>query len=457
LRRRFQRRAGRRIEVNLHRPLTKDSTLSATGKLRRVLVSACEETGYSLADLTVLSVQVDPYRLDTPAGHRDGKWAAALLKRLYGSTRSAHWRGLHYAIVIKGRIRKPNGEIYRNADDDWNWLADRAVKAARWLGYIPFDRIVDRRNAEPLIYRRPRVDPAAEIIVGLNIEIPDLVEPAPYAKGFVPRQPFQFVIFGEKSSLEETLQPIAEEKEADLYLPTGEISDTLIHRIAKDAVEDGRPLIVFTVTDCDPAGRQMAISIARKLQAQRDLLFPSLRFEVVPAALTVEQVRDLGLPSTPLKETEKRADKWRQAFGVEQTEVDALLTPQALNDGILAELVERAFDPYFDRTLTARVAAARDQWLTAAVEAIEEQTDSELLFDARAQASELLDELQQKIDDINSLLRAAVDDVVLPEIDVPEAEIDDDALRQALVSDDQDWVEATRALIAHKSYSGDAE
>jgi hypothetical protein len=432
-----------------------------TGKLRSVLLSACAKTGYSLTELTVLSVQVDPYRLDTDAGHRDGKWAATLLNRLYGSTtRSAHWRGLHYAIAIKGNIRKPNGEIYRNTDDDWIWLSEKAVKAARWLGYIPFERIVDRRNPDPLIYRRPRIDPVARILVGLDIEIPDLddAEPRPLASGFVARQPFQFVIFGEKASLSEVVQPIAEEKEADLYIPIGEISDTLIYRIAKDADEDGRPLVVFTVSDCDPSGRQMIVSIARKLQAFRDLHFPNLRFEIVPAALTVKQVRDdLNLPSTPLKESEKRADRWRAAFGIEQTEVDALLTPEALSDGVLAELVERAFDPYFDRTLEARVRAAKDKWLRAAAKAIKKEIDKESLSEAREQAAELLDALRQKIDDINDLFREAVGNVVLPKINVPEDEIDDDAPRHALVSDDQDWVEATRTLIAHKSYGGDTE
>src|SRR6516165_6100325 len=98
------------------------------------------------------------------------------------------------------------------------------------------------------------------------------------------------------------------------YLPTGEISDTLIYKIASDANFDGRPLVMFTLSDCDPAGRQMSVSIGRKLQAFRDLFFPKLRFEVVPVALTVEQVRELRLPSTPLKETEKRADRWREAF-----------------------------------------------------------------------------------------------------------------------------------------------
>ena len=78
--------------------------------------------------------------------------------------------------------------------------------------------------------------------------------------------------------------------QADLYLPSGEISDTLIYRIAKDANDDGRPLVLFTLADCDPSGWQMAVSIARKLQAFRDLLFPDLRFEVVPVALNPDQV-----------------------------------------------------------------------------------------------------------------------------------------------------------------------
>ena len=46
------------------------------GVLRSVLERARREAGCSLSDLTALSAQVDPYRLDTPAGHRDGQWLA---------------------------------------------------------------------------------------------------------------------------------------------------------------------------------------------------------------------------------------------------------------------------------------------------------------------------------------------------------------------------------------------
>jgi hypothetical protein len=65
-------------------------------------------------------------------------------------------------------------------------------------------------------------------------------------------------------------------------------------------------------------------------------------------AVTVEQVVDLGLPSTPLKETEKRASGWKTRYGVEQTEIDALAT---LRPDELRRIVRRAVAPYWDAGL----------------------------------------------------------------------------------------------------------
>ena len=211
---------------------------------------------------------------------------------------------------------------------------------------------------------------------------------------------------------------------------------------------------MFTLADCDPAGRQMSVSIGRKLQALRDLLFPDLRFEVVPVALNPEQVAALGLPSTPLKETEKRADRWREAFGIEQTEIDALAT---LRPDVLREIVERAFDPYVDRGLKERVTLAKIEWEQQAADALHEQIDQEHLEALRTEAAGRLAELQDVIADINARLRmAAGDHFTLPVIEVPQPEVDEDAPRQALVSLDQDWAEATRALIKRKAYGGGA-
>ena len=416
------------------------------GALRLQLESACRANGCSQSALTVLSTRIDPYRLDTPANHRDATWLAEQLERSFGS-KNTHWRGLHYSLVMRKRpVKKPDGTAFENTEEDWIWLTETAGKAARWLGYIPFERITDKRNAPPIIHRKPRVIPVAWAGAGLDIEFPDDIGPYPLTRGFVPRQAYQFVFFGEKASLDEVVVPIAERFEADVYLQTGEISDTHVYRIAKDAADDGRPLIVFTASDCDPSGRQMPVSIARKLQAFRDLLFPDLRFEVVPAALTIEQVRDLRLPSTPMKKGEKRATRWKQAFGIEQTEIDALTAPERMDD--LREIIERAFVPYFDFDLERRVAEAEARWIAAAREAIDAQVDADRLAAARTRA----EELRAAVGDLNAELETIAADIELPPMEVPEPEIDEDAPRQALVGLDHEWIEATEALIAHRSY-----
>jgi len=248
------------------------------------------------------------------------------------------------------------------------------------------------------------------------------------------------------------LLPVARRFEADLYLPSGEISDTLLWQMARDGVADGRPIVVFVLADCDPAGHQMAVSIGRKLQALRDLCFSKLQFEVVPVALTVQQVRDLGLPSTPLKESERRADRWREAFGVEQTEIDALAT---LRPREPQRIVEAAIEPYFDSSLSDRVATAKSDWKEEAQEALDEQIDSNALDVIRERAAEKLEEIRNEVERINDQLRMAVDGIVeLPEAIVPEPEVADEKRgRQApLISSSWSWAEATRALKARKSY-----
>jgi hypothetical protein len=68
-----------------------------------------------------LSAQVDPYRLDTPSGHRDGKWLAEHFDRLVARSKKIHWRGLHYVLVATSNLVKPNGDVFVNDDDNWVW------------------------------------------------------------------------------------------------------------------------------------------------------------------------------------------------------------------------------------------------------------------------------------------------------------------------------------------------
>ena len=99
---------------------------SGVTPLRRILDQACSDEGASAKDLTVLGTQNDPFRCDTPAGHRDGEWLAVHLAELGFDGSPIHLRGLHYALIgHEPTPIKPNGSPYRNTEEDWLWLQGR--------------------------------------------------------------------------------------------------------------------------------------------------------------------------------------------------------------------------------------------------------------------------------------------------------------------------------------------
>ena len=410
--------------------------------LRAVLEQAVKTNGLKLKDLTVLTTQHDPFRVDTPAGHRDGEWLAAHAEKL--GDRRIHLRGLHYMLIGEA---KPDGDTYANTDADWIWLQSRAGKAARWLGYIPFDKITDERNTPPVVrvFRHPH--PSSSISGEVEISIPDELEPQPKLEDFRAVQPYKLVLFGEKVSLEDVLAPIADARKADLYLPTGEASDTMIHQMARIGAEDGRHMVVFYLSDCDPSGWQMAVSVSRKLQALKALEFEELEFEVRPIALTPEQVLEHGLPSTPLKKTEARADRWEKAMGVKQTEIDALAT---LNPDLLRRIVLDATQPFYDSGLDDRVREIRRDWEQRAHEALREEIGEERLARLREDAEARLERVTAEIAKLNE----EIEGVELPEPpEIPGPKVArTDRLPSPLIDSMWDWTEQTERLIAHKAY-----
>jgi hypothetical protein len=105
--------------------------------------------------------EIDPYRLDSPAWHRRAAWFTEQLDRFvpFGTVQL---RGLHYKLSAAGDVLLPDGRPYPN-DATWEWLNDKAAKAARWLGYVPFDPIIDERSAAPPLLpsrKQSRSDPA---------------------------------------------------------------------------------------------------------------------------------------------------------------------------------------------------------------------------------------------------------------------------------------------------------
>jgi hypothetical protein len=427
--------------------------MNGSSPLRAALDAVIEELGGSLKDLTVLAPQRDPFRLDTPANHRLGEWLAEAIGTLGLTGRRIHLRGLHYALLGHP---KPDGSPYANDDKTWMWLSETAAKAARWLRYVRFDQITDQRNAEPVIRDFTWPDPWAYMTVGIDVDIPDAsdIEPRLALGGFRGVQPYHLVMIGEKSSLADVLTPEADAFGADLYLPSGEMSDTLIYRIAETAVADSRPMVVLYFADCDPAGHQMILSVTRKLQAMKELLPAMPHFEAHRAALTPAQVAAYGLPSTPLKDTEGRADRWREAFRIEQTEIDALAS---LRPDLLRTITRDAVAPFYDNRLYRRAEQARDAWEREAQQIVDRDVGSDQLTRIRAEAERKLAAMRQEIAELNDQLRIDVGDFDLPAVpDIPEAELNGN--RPPPLTDSRwDFAEQCRALIDSKAYrNGDA-
>ena len=120
------------------------------------------------------------------------------------------------------------------------------------------------------------------LIGGSGIELPEIAEDLMprFHVSFSARQHYRIALITEKASLSPILRPIAEQIGGELIPMTGETSDTRIAELAARFAADGRPGVVLYFSDHDPSGWQMPISVARKLQALRDLLYPNLNIQV---------------------------------------------------------------------------------------------------------------------------------------------------------------------------------
>jgi hypothetical protein len=184
----------------------------------------------------------------------------------------------------------------------------------------------------------------------------------------------------------------------------------------------------------------------------RDLRYPDLEVQVHHVALTREQVREFGLPSTPLKEKESRAAAWRAKWGHDQTEIDALA---ALRPDLLDQIARDALRPFYDHTLAERIAASDKlptvvtAWFKALPEyaaAVTAVTEKHCLAEAAAEA--VNDEMEHQFEVVQEAVRDATDAPKLPVFEI-EPTISATA-PEPMFSTVDDFVSASRKLVARK-------
>jgi hypothetical protein len=241
----------------------------------------------------------DPWMADQDYRSKHAYWIADLFQQLELPAK-VHDRQIHYKLVSqKTPVLQVDGTPYLNDPDCYNRLCD-AIKDARYLDLIPARMIIDRRNPEPTINFDSDDDVGAEIEISHGV-----VVPFPFGRDYRPPlyglpsaelveepsfgQRYQLEIWIEKSTQNDILLPLALEYGSNVATFIGEVSTTRCEELVDRAVASGRPVRILHVTDFDPAGRDMPISAAVKIDFIAKMSGHDLDIQLEHVALTEEQ------------------------------------------------------------------------------------------------------------------------------------------------------------------------
>ena len=323
----------------------------------------------SVKNLMALAPQNDPFYVGTKGDIEKAEWLASIYEQ-QGSPQQVHIRRIHYFLVSREDILKPNGERYENTENDWGYLS-KAAKYARYLGLVPIDNFVDRRNPDPHInasyHQHIDID---DILASLN---PELIAET-IVNRIHPYNPqhalaFHIEIWSEKSTMNDIILPIAGNCRANVVTGLGELSITAVNQLIHRVQQADKPVRIFYISDFDPAGETMPISVARKIEYfahNTDLKDIKLK----PLMLTKEQCIEHQLPRTPIKESDKRKAGFEERHGSGATELDAL---EALHPGGMGNILQQAINPYVDVDSYNAVIEENERIRLAIKEALQER------------------------------------------------------------------------------------
>ena len=352
------------------------------------LKSMARTRGICVRELCALAPANDPFYIGRKSQLAAARWFADLWER-FGYTQGVHLRRVHYRIVSQDPpVSRPDGEVYENSLKDWAFLIS-AGKWARYLGLVDPAAFVDRRNPEAMIFARWQnptdffyTDPTPRFNVAYDDdewrhyalpelpELPDLPDELPDLPVFDVdgyssiQQDFHVEVWVEKTTMNDVLKPLCRKYAANLVTGAGEMSITAVVDFMRRVRQSERPARILYVSDYDPAGLGMPISVARKIEFfQRQNGDGDMDIRLRPVVLTGEQVADYDLPRVPVKDTDSRKSNWERDHGEGQVELDAL---EALHEGELESIVEQAILCYYDPDLSRLADEQRDE-LTAAL------------------------------------------------------------------------------------------
>lgn len=337
---------------------------------------AKETPGVNMPDLVALATQNDPFSCGSKGQVAKAEWFRDLYRQ-FGISDKVHLRRIHYWAMSQpiGVVDKPGGTPYENTDRDWEYLVASA-KYARYLGLVDMNKFHDKRNTAPRIQARfytpsdtwAYVDPTPKWELEGNDEpfcaftlpelpaIPDLPgnlpdRPSYNVTGYDSiQQDYLIEIWSEKSTMDDIIHPLCDRYRVNYCTGQGELSISMVMDFLKRVASADRPARIIYVSDYDPAGLGMPVSIARKIEwfIANFSEFEDLEIKLEAVVMTADQVAQYNLPRKPIKDKDMRKANWIKIQGAGGVELDAL---EALYPGELKKILRDKILCFFDTAM----------------------------------------------------------------------------------------------------------
>ena len=418
----------------------------------------------SRKSVLALSEARDPFNTGSPANYRDAEWFAKQWDdRGFTGLTNIHLRKNHYKNVVLGEKQVPLGrritykmdgkdcfaDYYENTDPVWSYLSESGAKA-RYLGLVPPDSFVDRRNPKPIINSEPfwtmqpsiNIEDVAEwTLPSIQFDFSENIDwrvPSLSASGYwydKGCQPYMIELWCEKSTMDDIIIPLCNKFDANYVPATGFQSITGAINLLQRAKNYNKPVRIFYISDFDPAGDTMPVAVSRQIEYWFEKYSPGVDIKVKPLVLTLDQINHYELPDAPIKGSDKRAAKFEALYGVSgAVELDAL---DAIHPGELEKIISGAFKDYRDPTLADRLWSTRNQVnqrLESATNDLRRAVEDEI-GEIRSEAMGILGKYQERLqavnrelqtdfaplqERLNDLRRAVEDDLSKIKVELPD-------------------------------------
>lgn len=257
-------------------------------------------------------------------------------------------RQLYYQLV--------SSDVIPNKSSEYNKLSF-LLKEGRMGGYVDWDAIEDRLRHpdKPAAWDSP-----AQILQACANQ---------YRRDRMEGQENYIEVWVEKDALSGVLKRVTEQYGIPIVVNRGYSSCTAMfdaHNRFDRARRRDQIIKLIYIGDFDPSGQDMIRDITDRIFEFNDNSdeddFGSYDFEIIPIALTMDQIQQYTPPPNPAKITDPRAVDYIRKYGPTSWEVDAL-RPEVLND-ILTQAITENIDESLYREMLDKESIDKDKLIT---------------------------------------------------------------------------------------------